>query len=207
MGQSDGWFFLVVSFVFLFGISAYLIGSLNITIVAVRLLRIKGLRETGSKNPGVANLFRIAGAKIAVPVLILESAKAFAGLLAPRFLSMDRILPFFALLFVIGDLFPIFHRFRGGKGVVATVGALLVLDYRVMLMGGVVFILMFFLFRRVSVSSLSMAASYPFLTYLFCGKGYLLLVTICLTVTLFITHRSNMKRIVDGNEPKLLLNR
>jgi glycerol-3-phosphate acyltransferase PlsY len=184
-----------------------LIGSLNLTAIAVRLLRIEGLRETGSKNPGVANLFRVAGAKVAALVLILEVAKAFPGLLAPRFLAMDRLLPYFALPFVIGDLFPIFHRFRGGKGVAATMGALLVLDYRVMLMGGVVFILMFFLFRRVSVSSLSMAASYPLLTYLICGKGYLLLVTICLCVILFITHRSNIKRIVEGNEPKLLCNR
>jgi glycerol-3-phosphate acyltransferase PlsY len=198
MERSDLWVIAIGC-----GVFAYIVGSVNLTIAAVRLFHIEGLSDAGSKNPGVTNLFRIAGAKAAMPVLILELAKAFIALMPPRFFHVSEIAPYLVLPFVIGNLFPLFHGFRGGKGVAATVGALLVLNYRVMLLGGVVFILTFVLFRRVSVSSLSMALSYPFLTYAFIGRGPLLFVCVGLCAILFVTHRSNLKRLIEGKEPRL----
>ncbi len=189
------------------GLWAYLIGSVNITIAVSALLRIRGLRDTGSKNPGVTNLFRVAGAKVAVPVLVLEIAKAFVALLVPRFILAPQLIPYLAILFLLGNLFPLFHGFRGGKGVAATVGAMLVLDYRVMLLGGIGFILVFLLFRRVSAASLSMALSYPLLSYLFWGPGPMMGVTVGLFAVLSATHRSNIKRLVEGTEPRLTRNR
>jgi glycerol-3-phosphate acyltransferase PlsY len=189
------------------GAAAYVIGSANLTIAAARLFRIDGLLKTGSGNPGVTNLFRVAGALPALTVLILELAKAFVALSPAYFLHLPETAPYLALLFVMGNLFPIFHGFQGGKGVAATVGSLLFLDFRVMLLGGAVFIVVFLVWRRVSASSLSMAASYPILTYALKGIGSLFFVTIVLLAILFVTHRSNIKRLLEGKEPPLKRNR
>lgn len=186
---------------------AYLAGSVNLTIAAARALHIKGIQKTGSKNPGITNLFRIAGAETAGIVLVLELAKAYLAFLPARFFVSPDMLYVFILPFLIGNLFPVFHRFQGGKGVAAAVGALLAVDFRVMLLGGAIFIAMFALFRRVSVGSLSMALSYPVFIFVFHGQGMFLYAGIALTAILFATHRRNIKRLAQGKEPRLTRNR
>ncbi len=184
-------------------LGAYLIGSANLTIVAARLFGITNLKAAGSGNPGVTNLFRTAGAKIAVPVLVMEVAKAYLALLpVQRFLGTEAqaicILPF-----LFGNLFPVFHRFKGGKGVAAAVGAMLAVDCRVMLLAGLVFIAVFALFRRVSVGSLSMVLAYPVLIFIFHGTGIFFYVGLAVAVVIFATHRGNIGRLLRGEEPRL----
>jgi glycerol-3-phosphate acyltransferase PlsY len=201
--DGPGWF------VWLVGCSAfaYIVGSVNLTILISRVFGIKGLQEAGSKNPGVTNLFRIAGAKAALPVLLLELAKAFLAFSPSHLLHASEIRPLLLIPFVLGNLFPIFHKFEGGKGVAAVVGGLLAVDSTIMFLGGAVFIGVFVLFRRVSLSSLSMALSYPAFIYVFHGKGLLINVAIVLAAILFFTHRSNIRRLVAGKEPPLKRNR
>ena len=179
---------------------AYAAGSVNLTVLAARVLRVQGLRETGSKNPGVTNLFRIAGAKVAVPVLVLEMAKAFAVAVPVRLLAPPEAHVLWILPFLLGNLFPIFHGFRGGKGVSSAVGALFAADYRIMLLGGCGFILMFALFRRVSLGSLFMALCWPMLIALFYGPGIFFAVGSFVTIIIFITHRENIRRLLAHEE-------
>ena len=174
---------------------AYLAGSVNLTIAATRLLHIDGLREAGSQNPGVTNLFRVAGARTAAAVLILELAKAYIAFLPARILGDASSVYIFILPFLIGNLFPVFYRFRGGKGVAAAVGAFLV------------FIALFALFRRVSAGSLGMALSWPALIWLFHGQGGFFYTGAAVTLILFATHRANILRLVFGTEPKLEIHR
>ena len=179
---------------------AYAVGSVNLAVIASRLFRIQGLRETGSGNPGVTNLFRIAGAKIAVPVLLLEIAKAFVVAIPVVHFTSSMVSVLWILPFLLGNLFPLFHAFKGGKGVSAAVGALLVADWRIMLLGGCGFILMFLLFRRVSVGSLSMALCWPGAALLFHGPGMFAATAGVMTAIIFITHRENIRRLIAGEE-------
>lgn len=182
---------------------AYIIGSVNLTIWASRLLHLTGIEETGSKNPGVTNLFRVAGVKIALPVLLLELSKAVIAFLPAVLLGIKDVQPLLIIPFLMGNLFPLLHGFRGGKGVAATVGALLVVDFRVMLLGGLCFIGAFAVFRRVSVGSLFMVLSYSIFIYIFHGFGTFFDIGIVLAVMIAITHRSNIKRLISGEEPQL----
>jgi glycerol-3-phosphate acyltransferase PlsY len=185
-------------------IGAYLLGSVNLTIAAARIFGISNLKSTGSGNPGATNLFRAAGAKVAVPVLILEIAKACLALLPARFFLGTTDQALCILPFLFGNLFPVFHRFKGGKGVAAAVGAMLAADYRIMLLAGIAFIATFILFRRVSVGSLTMVLAYPVLIYGFHGVGVFFCVGIALAAVIFTTHRANIGRLVRGEEPRLM---
>ncbi len=186
---------------------AYLVGSINLTKVAVRVLGLKDLSDTGSKNPGVTNLYRAAGAKVAFPILIMELTKAFIGLYPVIFFGEESLIPYLIAPYVLGSIFPIFHAFEGGKGVAAVVGSMLAADYRIMLSGGLVFILVFVFTRKVSPSSLAMMLSYPVFAFIY--KGFDILFAICIysAVIVCITHRENIKRLLRGEEPLLKRNR
>jgi acyl phosphate:glycerol-3-phosphate acyltransferase len=186
-----------------YALAAYLAGSVNLTILAARLLGLGDLRAGGSGNPGVTNLYRAAGAKAAIPVLIAELAKAFAVIRVAPFFGLADIAPAFALAYVLGNRFPVFHRLRGGKGVAAAVGTFLAINPWVMLAGGGVFILVFALSRRVSLGSLSMVFSYPLWSLLFGDTGPALATAVVLGMLILLAHRANLSRLLKGEEPKL----
>jgi len=190
-----------------FALVAYLLGSVNLTIIFCRIRRIEGVTAVGSKNPGVTNLARVAGWPSAVFVLVLELVKAVLAIRLSFLLDIgggaSDLTATMMLPYVIGNRFPLFHRFKGGKGVAAAVGAVLAVDPRVMLLGGCVFIVAFIISKRVSVGSLSMALSYPFIAWLLGGASVLVAVTAILLGWLLVTHRENLGRLVRGTEPPL----
>jgi glycerol-3-phosphate acyltransferase PlsY len=182
---------------------AYLAGALNLSIVGAKLIGVDGLRQIGSGNPGVTNLFRAAGAKTAVPVLILEILKAAAVLYVSVLVGLGALMPIFMLVYIIGNIFPIFHGFRGGKGVSAAVGTMLAVDPLVMLLGGLVFVVVFWGFKRVSIGAVSMVFSYPVWGLLLGKTGLFTGVAFGVAVILTVTHRANIARILNGTEPRL----
>ena len=184
-------------------VSAYLIGSVNLSILAAKLARVEGLRETGSGNPGVTNLYRVAGAKLAVTVLIADILKALlaVGLAVPA--GIESLRPLIVLPYVMGNLFPLFHGFKGGKGVAATVGAMAAVNPLIMLLSGGVFFAAFLPFRRISVGSLTMGYAYPVLGVVLGTSPLFVGVAGVVAVILTVTHRHNILRLIKGCEPKL----
>ncbi len=182
---------------------AYLIGSVNLSIIAGRLLGIPHLSEKGSGNAGATNLLRVAGWHVAIPVLLFDIGKAVGTIWLARFLDLPDLAPLMTLPLLLGNLYPVFHAFKGGKGVAAVVGAFLAIDLRAMLLGGVVFGVVLGINRRVSLGSICMVASYGFWIWLFNGHFNTLVTAVTVAVIITLTHRANIGRLLKGLEPKL----
>jgi len=182
---------------------SYLAGSVNVSIVATQALKLPDPRKNGSGNAGATNLLRTAGPKLAIPVLLLDFGKAFlvlwgASLLLPSPWWVGAVFPLLA-----GNIWPVFHRFKGGKGVAAVVGAHLAVSPWIVLSGGSVFLMTLAITRRVSLSSLLMICSYPIWYYLFGLPFQVVVLGLLLIPMVMWTHRHNIGRLLRGQEPPI----
>ena len=195
--------------------TAYSLGSVSSALVVCRLMRIEDIRTKGSGNAGTSNMIRTYGKKAGLLTGLGDLLKAVVAVLVSYGLAMifDVALPFpigyFAGLFVlIGHVFPVFFGFRGGKAVMPAVGVVLAIDpitFGILL---VVAGFVFLLGRKMSVVSLVSAAILPPVTALTCRvlqKNCLfpLVFVLCYSVLVVIAHRSNILRLVRGEEPIL----
>ncbi len=103
-------------------LAAYLIGSINVSVIVLRYYRKGDPRQFHSGNPGASNVYRIAGPFTAFIVVFLEMAKAIAVVLSARFFLAPEYIPWIGFFLVAGNAYPCFHRFKGGKGVSAYLG-------------------------------------------------------------------------------------
>lgn len=207
---------------------SYLLGSVNTAIILSRLLHGEDIREKGSGNAGLTNMNRVYGLGAAGLTLLGDLFKAavsigIGGLLLgfgyAMGVSTNAVLYFSALLVAIGHVFPCYYGFKGGKGVLVTAVSALILSPAVFAILFILFVLIVWLWRYVSLGSISVAALYPFAI-----SGYFLLATatvvdgvrqagrIDLGVTVAATllallivwcHRANIKRIASRTESKL----
>jgi glycerol-3-phosphate acyltransferase PlsY len=181
---------------------AYAAGSVNFSLLAARLLGHGDLRSHGSGNAGATNLARVAGNTAAATVLALDIARGAAVIFAASAAGLDPLSPLAAIPLLLGNMFPVFHGFCGGKGVAAAVGAMLVISPFTVLVGGGVFFAVFAIWRRVSLGSLVMVLAYPASTYLFGGDCFGVCAAGGLAVLLVASHRHNIARLAAGTEPK-----
>jgi glycerol-3-phosphate acyltransferase PlsY len=184
-------------------IGAYLLGSINFSIALARLLGKPDPRTVGSKNAGATNMMRAAGKPAAAAVLALDLARAFAVIWGSRALGLHDLAPAMALPLFLGNLYPVFHRFRGGKGVAAAVGATLAICPPAMLFGGGVFLIAIALFCRVSIGSMLMCTAFVVWFAVFRGTAVELVTAATIALTVFVTHRGNIARIARGEEPRI----
>lgn len=192
---------------------SYLLGAFPSSIVYGKLFRGIDVRKHGSANAGGTNAWRVLGWQIGLPVMLTDVAK---GVLASGLIARIPLgsLPFdvgtIALLCglaaVVGHVFPVYIGFRGGKGVATTVGMLLASAPIPAACALIVFALLLFLFGMVSLGSILAAASLPVSVFLidrFTTINYpILLQTLTIALALFIlyTHRSNIGRLIKGEE-------
>ncbi|MEG2295867.1 MAG: glycerol-3-phosphate 1-O-acyltransferase PlsY [Oscillospiraceae bacterium] len=192
-------------------LACYLIGSLNSAVIVSKLYAKDDIRNHGSGNAGMTNILRTYGKIPAVFTALGDFFKGVAAVLLGRI-----IFEFFAitildggyvgaLFVIIGHLYPVFFNFKGGKGVLTSFGALLIVNPLVFAIIGVVMIPFVFIVKIVSLTSIIGAIAYPFLTYftlMFTGKPYKLAsVFACLFSFIIIyMHRENIKRLLDGTE-------
>ena len=183
---------------------AYLVGSINSAIILSKVLKLPDPRTQGSKNPGATNMLRIGGKKIAALVLLIDVWKGLSPiLLAYSFTSSSLELSIIALFAFLGHVYPVFYSFKGGKGVATFIGGLIGINPLV----GLSFILIWlFVAKVLNISSLSalVATLLTPLVFYFIeldieATGVITL--ICLWI--FFTHRSNIKRLVSGEEGQI----
>jgi len=193
----------------------YLIGSIPNSIIAGRLLGGIDIREHGSGNAGATNVYRVMGWKVAIGVLLLDMAKGFiatyyiarigAGTV-PVDYSLLQILA--GLTAVFGHIWTIFAKFKGGKGVATAGGMLLGLAPVTVLICLAVFVIVVWISRYVSLGSISAAAALSAITLIrkfglhHDVPAPLLYFTIFATVLILYTHRTNIKRLLNGTENK-----
>ena len=192
--------------------AAYLLGSIPSAVWIGKAFKGVDIREHGSKNAGATNMMRVLGVKIGIPVLLIDVFKGFAAvklvLLSPSFETGTNAFVNFQLVLgaaaVIGHVFPVFARFRGGKGVATIVGILLALHWQATLVAIIIFFISLFISKYVSLSSLMMGLSFPVsVIFIFKTESISLKIfSAVVCILLFITHRKNIIRLLNGKENK-----
>lgn len=201
-------------------IIAYLIGSVNFSIIISKKIAGFDVREKGSGNAGTTNMLRSVGKKAAAITLICDILKGvvsigIAIILENIVKGVDKelLLQIAGIAVVIGHTFPIFFGFKGGKGVATSLGVLLMSNWQIGLICLVFAIVLMALTRMVSLGSCGAAILFPVLT-LFINEHYTVLTegksgnvyfiySILLAIIVLYNHRENIKRILNGTENKL----
>ena len=198
-------------------IIAYLVGSINFSIIISKRMAGFDVREKGSGNAGTTNMLRSIGVKAAAITLLCDILKGVVVILIAILIGNivdgldDALLVQLAGIFVIiGHTFPIFFGFKGGKGIATSLGVLLMISCQIGLICVVFALILMVITRMVSVGSIAAAILFPVLV-IFIGQNYIvpvnnwsyLIFSIIVAVLVLFNHRENLKRIFTGKENKI----
>ena len=184
-------------------VAAYLLGSIAFAVVVSRALALPDPRSYGSKNPGATNVLRTGSKVAAVLTLVGDAAKgAVAIWLAAYFTAESTELALVGLAAFLVHLYPVFHRFQGGKGVATAAGVLLALDWRLGV-GTIVTWLLIALFLRYSSLAALVAALFAPLAAAFLLGWQSAIVVAVMSAFLAWRHKGNISRLLAGTEPRL----
>ena len=197
-------------------LAAYLLGSIPFGLLIVRISGRGDVRRHGSGNIGATNVARVSGTLSGLLTLALDAAK---GYLAVRIAAAAtngsiRWMMVAALLALIGHLFPVWLRFRGGRGVATGAGVFLPVCWQAVVGAAAVWLIVVAFWRYVSLGSIAAAASLPLLIYLLYARAPGLAPPLIVSagtsaamVLVIWRHRSNIARLLDGSEPRFTLSR
>lgn len=212
MGYSGplGYFFpdtdpaLVLLFVLLAFMAAYLLGSINTAILVSKLMYHDDIRNYGSGNAGFTNIMRIYGKKAAVITFVGDIAKTLVAVMIGWcvFGYFGAYITGFACF--IGHIFPIFYRFRGGKGVLCFATILFMLDWRIFCILFALFIALVVSTKFISLGSVIGSMAYPLFLYKMndTGLATLNMIAMLFAAIIVLKHIPNIKRIMNGTESK-----
>jgi glycerol-3-phosphate acyltransferase PlsY len=193
---------------------AYVLGSIPFGVVLARLFSGGNVRVEGSGNIGATNVARVAGPAAGILTLILDAAKGFVAVwIAGRVLPQETTLIMIAGLFaLLGHCFPIWLKFRGGKGVATAAGVFFALCPEALLAGIILFALVVGYWRYVSLGSLTAGAAMPLLVYLlwaphFAPPNIVTIGSLAIALLVIYQHRGNILRLARGEEPQFSLGR
>lgn len=181
---------------------AYLLGSLSTAVIACKLSGLPDPRTQGSGNPGATNVLRFGGKGLAVVVLIGDLVKGLIPVLAALLLSLPPVtVGIVGLLAFIGHIFPVFFGFRGGKGVATALGVILGLSWISGLVVLGIWILVALIFKYSSLAAICSALAAPVVVWL--SAPEYAAVVLVMSLMLLWRHRSNIRNLVGGVEPKV----
>ena len=186
-------------------VGAYLVGSVSFAVVVSRAYGLPDPHEYGSRNPGATNVLRTGNRNAALLTLLGDGLKGFVAvyatqLLALRFALPDWTVAIAALAVFIGHLFPVFHGFRGGKGIATSAGIVFALHWPLGLLLAVVWLTMAYGFKISSVAGLTVAALMPLGMFYVFGSGLIAWISVPIALLLFWRHRENIRQLVSGRE-------
>ena len=185
-------------------IGGYLLGSLPFGMIVTRLAGIGDLREIGSGNIGATNVLRTGNKALALATLLLDSGKgALAVLLAYLIFEEPDLLYYAGGGAFLGHLYPIYLKFRGGKGVATFLGTLLAINWLLGLFCCLTWLGATLIFRISSLSALLASLMAPVYGFFIFENPKLALFSGLLCLMIFIRHQDNIKRLLSGTEPKI----
>ena len=179
---------------------SYLLGSIPFGFLLTKIILKKDIREIGSGNIGATNVLRAGNKILGYSTLVLDILKAVLPILYIKFFMSD-YLYISALSIFIGHVFPIWLKFKGGKGVASYLGILCCLDIFTALIFGVVWISVFVLFKFSSLSSLLASLTIP-IFHFFYNSNSDYYFYFMMFILIFFTHRENIKRLRNNTESK-----
>ena len=200
----------MASTVFIF--LAYLIGSISFAVVVSWCFDLPDPHSYGSGNPGATNVLRTGKKAAAALTLIGDAAKGAIALwlakhLAPEFDLGETTLAAVAFAAFIGHLFPLYFRFKGGKGVSTAAGILLALDARIAGIALLAWLVAVFGLRYSSLASMVAALAGSAATFYFLGWGPFSWMVAAMTALLLWRHRANIERLMNGTESRIRMSR
>lgn len=200
---------LMVVAVLLCIIIPYLIGSINPAIIISKIYYGDDIRTHGSGNAGATNTLRTYGKKTAAIIFVLDLLKAAMAVIIGSLILTRSIGGAIAGLFVIlGHAFPIYYKFKGGKGVACTAMVMLLLSPASFVILFPVFVAIVLLTRFVSLGSIIGIMLYPFMNSIFYKtEGFITLSAFCTMLLVVFMHRDNIKRLLEGKESKVSFGR
>lgn len=199
-------------------IIAYLIGSISFSVIISKKMAGFDVREKGSGNAGSTNVLRTVGKKAALITLVCDILKGVVAILIAllagniiKGLDNALLVQLAGVFVIIGHTFPIFFKFKGGKGIATSLGVLLIINWQIGLICLVFALLLMALTKMVSVGSIAAAVLFPVLV-LFINQNYIvaessnwsyLIFSIIIALLVIFNHRENLKRIFSGTENKI----
>lgn len=185
-------------------IGAYLLGSISGAIVVTKLMNLTDPRTQGSGNPGATNVLRHSGKTAALLTLLIDINKAVVAVwIAILFTDNVNILAAVGLAAFLGHVYPIFFKFKGGKGVATTLGILLILTWQVGVAALVTWLMTALVFRYSSLAAILTAILTPVYMYFFTAELAYVVMSCIITVLLLLRHRSNIDNLLNGKEDKI----
>lgn len=185
-------------------LAAYLIGSISTAIITCKLMGLEDPRSSGSNNPGATNVLRIGGKKAAIITLLGDMLKGLVPVLLVNLLGFGvTAIALVAVGAFLGHLFPVFFKFEGGKGVATFFGALIGMNWGAGLTALAIWLLTAFIFRYSSLAALVTALLSMSVVWYFTGSITLLVACTVISIFLIWRHRSNIKRLLSGEEEKI----
>ena len=192
----------------IFSLAAYLIGSISFAVVVSRAMGLADPRTYGSGNPGATNVLRSGNKKAAILTLLGDAAKGWLAVwlaqwLAARFGVDETGIALVVIAVFLGHLFPVFHRFEGGKGVATAAGILLALNVWLGLATLATWLIIAVFFRYSSLAALVSAVFAPFFYVLMNGFDWIAGAVALMAVLLIARHRDNIAKLLAGKESRI----
>jgi glycerol-3-phosphate acyltransferase PlsY len=190
----------------LVAVFSYLLGSISFGYILVRIFRGDDIRQSGSGNIGATNVARSSPA-LGMLTLLFDALKGLAAVALTRavFPGQVTLAALAALCAILGHMFPIWLKFRGGKGVATGLGSFLLLAPKTVLLVMGIFLAVVALFRYVSLASIIAVAIFPFLAWILHGQRPMPLVLgfmFAASLLILAKHNQNIRRLLAGNEPR-----
>lgn len=185
---------------FIISLVSYLIGSIPFGFLLTKIFLNKDIRNIGSGNIGATNALRTGNKKIGFSTLILDILKAAITIIFVKF-NYSEFIFISSLCIFLGHVFPIWLKFKGGKGVATYVGILFSINLTYGLIFITIWLIVFFIFKYSSLSSIIASLSIPLYLFIFLNSLKLFFFLIML-ILIFFTHRENIKRLINKEETK-----
>ena len=185
-----------------FLIGSYLLGSISSAIIICKICNLPDPRTKGSGNPGATNVLRIGGRKVAAFVLIFDGLKGAIPVLLAHYFGLNVFeLTIILLSAFLGHVFPIYYRFKGGKGVATYLGGLIGLNFFVGLTFSVIWLIVAKVMKVSSIAALTATLLSPIYFYFITTHNIrATMVIFLINLFIYFTHRENIRRIMNGEE-------
>ena len=188
----------------LYALGGYLAGSIPFAVVVSRILGMPDPRTYGSKNIGATNVLRSGNRLAALLTVVGDAGQGWIAVLVARLLGADgELLAIVGFCAFFGHLFPVWLRFRGGKGVATAAGVLIAFDWRVGLAVIVVWLAVAAASRYSSLGAIVAAVFAPLATWYFLGLGPFFIAVVAMGVLVVVRHKANIVKLARGEESRI----
>ena len=179
---------------------SYIIGSIPSGIIFAKIFRLKDLRTIGSGNIGSTNVLRTGSYTAAALTLVLDFGKACLAIYLSQIVN-EKLILISSLAILIGHIFPLWLKFKGGKGFACYLGIMLMINFYLFIFVSLIWLITFFAKRVSSLSALLSCLSGVLISIIYFNSNIVLVVL--LTILIFVTHLENIKRLINGTETKI----